>query len=123
MLVGRWGLYTNPTGAPGESLKWQDVRLVDDIDTEPSEEGSVRVFERALPATVKALREAGHEVLLLGQVPPFGTKPNTCLETHLGGMRNWVKSKIPDDCKRSRESIDARLERSNQIIRRAGNAG
>lgn len=89
VLSARWTVY-----AEGSRFGIDDsgplTYLVDGSDQAWSPESSRRVFARALARTVDAIRAAGKNVLIIGQVPELGISIPTCLARNqlpLAGVR------------------------------------
>lgn len=74
LLVSRWALWTTHAG-PALALTMPDLPAA----RKPTGEGSRAAFPVALRRTVEAIRKAGAQVLVVGQVPEFRVDPAECL--------------------------------------------
>lgn len=111
VIAQRWESYTQSkmTESDNKTAK----QLVDDRVTSPADIETTRhVLERALIRTVERLTKRGKRVLLIGQVPPYPSKPIRCVAKAL----YWEKEESA--CFASEREMKSRLDFSNCLIQK-----
>ena len=79
VLAARWGLYADTTRP--DVLR--PFRLTDPTDDASSRLTSAQVLARGLARTVGRLRERGLAVLIVADIPEFGSNPGLCIAQEL----------------------------------------
>jgi len=114
ILTARWALYYN-TGqfmAPSKTpyyttLLEDDARNISETQT---------VLEAELIDTIKEMRAMGHHVVLLGQIPEYGTAQTDCVE-------RAISQKTEIKCGPPQADVLGNLTPAHAMLERAARAG
>lgn len=77
VLSARWDAYYDASRPPDQASA-PLVYLVEPGDETFTPENTTHNFKRSISETISYLREIGHKVVLVGQVPPLGVAPHRC---------------------------------------------
>ncbi len=112
VFAARWALYSEDN--------WQEavvqdapMRLTDNVDRELiGSAASRRVLERSLRRMIGNIVKSGKQVLLLGQIPPYPTRPSSCI------ARARIYTRPEEPCFAPAPLVRERLAFSNTLLRR-----
>jgi peptidoglycan/LPS O-acetylase OafA/YrhL len=108
VISGFWEKWLGRVEHPEQRL---DVPLA---KTEAEAAGvSAKAFDKVLADTIKVFTDRGIKVLLIGQIPTYGTLPVRCLVSNLRAGGD------PASCGMARSRADAELKRSDEALLRA----